>query len=70
MKQLDGKEENLEAAEIEPIDMSMQVMKEVGAMWLVRMVEYINENPEFIVNGFVKSGMSEVRDVWCLGWIL
>ena len=58
MKQLDGKEENLEAAEIEPIDMSMQVMKEVGAMWLVRMVEYINENPEFIVNGFVKSGMS------------
>ena len=39
MKQLDGKEENLEAAEIESIDISMQVMKEVGAMLLVRTVE-------------------------------
>ena len=63
MKQLDEKDmEDLEEADIEPIDMSMQVMKEVGATWLVKMADYIRANPHFIVNGFVKSGISAAMD--------
>ena len=42
--------------------MSMQVLKEVGARWIVTMAEYLSKNPQFIVNGFVKSGMSAAMD--------
>ena len=33
-------------------------MKEVGATWLVETVDYIKDNPQFIVNGFIKPGLS------------
>lgn len=64
MKQLDAARDmdDLEQADIQPIDMSMQVLKEVGAPWLVKTMEYISENPQFIVNGFVKSGLSAAMD--------
>lgn len=37
-------------------------MKEVGAPWLVELYEYMSANPDIIVNGFVKSGMSKAMD--------
>ena len=50
IKQLDRNDKDeLEAAEIQPIDMHMQVVKEVGAKWMVEMAEYISDNPQFIV---------------------
>jgi len=33
-------------------------LKELGAQWLVKMVQYIEDNPQFVVNGFVKAGIS------------
>ena len=63
MKQFHEKEvQDLEEMDFQPIDMSMQVMKEVGAPWLVELYEYMSENPDIIVNGFVKSGMSKAMD--------
>lgn len=63
MKQLDGKNmDDFAAVEIQPIDLSMQVVKEVGAKWLVDMAEFINENPQFVVNGFIKSGITGALD--------
>ena len=37
-------------------------MKELGANWIEQMVEYISDNPEFIVRGFVRSGISLALD--------
>ena len=47
VKQLDGKDmDHLLVAEIQPIDLSMQVVKRIGAKWLVDMAEYISDNPQ------------------------
>ena len=50
--------DNLECTEIQSINLGMPVLKEVGARWLVQMVEYISNNPQFIVNGFVSFRIS------------
>ena len=55
MKQLEG--EDVETAEICPINLGMPVLKELGAKWMVEMAEYFGENPQIIVNGFVKAGI-------------
>lgn len=50
MKQLDGKE--MKQWTWEPINLSLPVLRELGAKWLVEMEEYFEENPQIIVNGF------------------
>ena len=42
--------------------MGLSRMKELGANWIEQMVEYISDNPEFIVRGFVQSGISLALD--------
>ncbi len=34
----------------------------IGAKWLVEMAEYISDNPQFIINGFVRSGITGAID--------
>ena len=51
MKQLDGKED--EATEIQPINLGLPMLKELGARWLVQMAEYFADNPQIIANGFI-----------------
>ena len=59
MEQLEGRDlDDLEAAELQPINLGMPILKEIGAQWLVEMAEYISENPQFIVNGFIRSGIT------------
>ena len=60
IKQLDGKD--LETLELEPIDLSMAAVKEQGAKWLVEWAEYMADNPQIIVNGFIKAGISLALD--------
>ena len=61
--QLDGKsDDEIEEFELQPIDLSMARMKEVSAEWLVEMATYIAENPQFLVNGFLKSGIVHAID--------
>ena len=63
MQQLDGKDmDDLESTEIQPINLGMPILKEVSAKWLVGMVEYITSNLQFIVNGFIRSGISSAID--------
>ena len=45
-------EDNVETVELQPINLSLPVLKEKGAKWLVEMFDYIAANPQFIVNGF------------------
>ena len=51
-----------DVAALQPIDMGLSRMKELGANWIEQMVEYISDNPEFIVRGFVRSGISLALD--------
>ena len=37
-------------------------MKEFGAKWLVDMASYISNNPSFIVNGFIRFGITGALD--------
>ena len=65
MQQLDGKDmDDLESTEIQPINLGMPILKEISAKWLDGMVEYITStsNPQFIVNGFIRSGISSAID--------
>ena len=61
LQQLDDAS-SMEDVELEPIDLSLPDMRELGASWLVDMAKYISNNPDFIVNGFVRSGISEALD--------
>ena len=48
--------------ELEPVDLGLPVMKELGAKWLEEMYEYICDNPQFIVNGFLQAGIPQALD--------
>ena len=60
-KQLEGVSE-IESAELQPLDFSMAVVKELTAKWLVEMVEYLADNPQFIVRGFKRAGILDALD--------
>ena len=62
MKQLEGRDDDLEAAELQPIEMGMPIMKEISAKWLVDLAEYMSDNPQIIVNGFIRSGIPGAVD--------
>jgi len=42
--------------------LNMTVMKEAGAEWLESMLKYISNNPQFIVNGFVRGSINSGKD--------
>ena len=48
--------------ELHPVDLSLPVMKELISKWIVDMHDYIADNPQFIVNGFVRAGISGALD--------
>ena len=48
--------------EIEPVDLSTSRMKCVGAQWMVRLFEYISQNPSLIVNGFLAANIAQSID--------
>ena len=58
--QLDGRD--TESTELEPVSLSLPVLKELGAKWLVQMSEYFAVNPQIVVNGFVKAGITAALD--------
>ena len=49
-------------AVLEPVDLSLPLMKEPGAKWLTEMTEYLSANPQFVVNGFIRSGITHALD--------
>ena len=56
MKQLEGKD--IKSAKLQPINLGMPVLKELSVKWMVEMSEYSYENPQIIINGFVKAGVA------------
>jgi len=53
---------SLNQIELDPIDLGLPALKELGAQWLVKMVQYIEDNPQFVMNGFIKAGISKALD--------
>ena len=37
-------------------------MRSIGGQWLVQMFKYIQDNPQIIVNGFIKAGIPQAID--------
>ena len=52
-------QENGTSTEVEPITFSLPLMKELGAKWLVKAADYRANNPQIVVNGFIKAGIWE-----------
>jgi hypothetical protein len=42
--------------------MSFTAMKHLTAKWLVEMREYLADNPQFVVHGFMKAGILSALD--------
>ena len=59
-KQLEG--QDMANVMLEPVDLSLPIMKELGTKWLTDMAEYLASNLQFIVNGFIHSGISHALD--------
>jgi len=53
---------DIEEQQLQPVDLSLPALRELGAKWLVEMAEYISSNPSFIVKGFSRSGISRALD--------
>ena len=62
MNGTDYEGKDIESAELQPINLGMPVLKELGAKWTVEMAEYFGENPQIVVNGFVKAGIAGALD--------
>lgn len=60
-KQMEGSAD-LNTVELDPVDLSLPLLKEKGAQWLVESVDYLSENPEIVANGFIKSGITSAID--------
>lgn len=59
MQQLD---DDAEIENLQPVDLRLAILKELGAKWLVEMSEYISNNPQFITSGFIRSGITAALD--------
>ena len=51
-----------ESTELEPISLSLPVLTELGVKWLMQISEYFAVNPQIIVNGFMKAGITAALD--------
>ena len=49
---------NRSDSELEPINLGLPILKELGAKWLVEIAEHFADNPQIIVNGFIRSGIT------------
>ena len=58
--QLEG--EDVGTAVLEPVDLSLPSMKELGTKWLTGTAEYLAANSQFAFNGFIRSGIANALD--------
>ena len=59
-KQLEGRD--VESTQLEPVSLGLPILKESGAKWMVQMAEYFADNPQIIVNGFIRAGINRALD--------
>ena len=65
LKQFEGHGDvPLEDITLDPVNLILAYMKNIDAKWLVEVTKYIADNPQFIVNGFVRAGICRALDRW------
>lgn len=42
---------------VKPVDLRLTIMKPLGATWLIKLLDYLQLNPEFAINGFRSAGL-------------
>lgn len=47
-----------ESVSVQPVDLSLAVVKPLGARWMMKFFDYMKQNPSIIKNGFIKAGIS------------
>ena len=52
-----------DSAVMQPVDLSMSVVKPLGATWLMSTFDYIKVNPSIIINGFKGAGIGKWKGV-------
>ena len=57
IEELDGR-----VMALQPVNMGLPLMKELGAKWIEEMADYIRNNPQFAVQGITHSGISLPHD--------
>lgn len=55
-----------DSLDIEPVNLGLPMLKKLGAKWLVQMAEYFSDNPQLVVNGFLRAGIASALDHDCL----
>ena len=43
---------------LQPVDLSLAVVKPLGARWMMKLYDYMKQQPQVIKNGFVKAGIT------------
>ena len=61
--QLEGND--IESTDLQPINLGLPALKELGAKWMVEMAQYFADNPQIIVNGLIKA---ESQEHWMAKW--
>ena len=46
-----------DSSTIQPVDLSLAVVKPLGARWMIKLFDYMKQNPNIIRNGFNKAGI-------------
>ena len=54
--------EGFDDVDLQPVNLSLPLLKEHTAKWLVEAVNHISNNPQTIVNGLVKAGIPKALD--------
>ena len=52
-KQPEG--QDIETAVLQPINLGLPALKELGVKWMVEVADYYGENPQTVINGFVQA---------------
>ena len=47
-----------EGLSIQPVDLSLAVVKPLGARWMMKFFDYMKQNSSIIKNGFIKAGIA------------
>ena len=59
-KQLEGDE--IESTDVQPINLGLPTLKVLGANWMAEVAQYFTDNPQTMVNGFIKAGITGALD--------
>ena len=60
IKQPEG--QDIETAVLQPIDLGLPALKELGVKWMVEVTDYFGENPQTAINGFIKAGIVQALE--------